>query len=109
MNWLQRLCIRLAAHIAPPLGKLLNSAGGTVERLYEQNQMFRERLSDEQSLILQEINEYREAMAMAGGGWSPRIREGAVNTDYTLKKESDSLAVVHCKERLAELELALED
>jgi len=109
MNWLQRFCIRLAARIAPPLGKLLNSAGGTVERLYEQNQMLRERLSEEQSLILQEITEYREAMAMAGGGWTPRVREGAVDVSYTVRKESDSLAVIHCKERLAELELALED
>lgn len=109
MHWLQRLIVRIAARLVPPLGRVLQSAGGTVERLYEQNQMYRERLSDEQSLILQEINEYREAMAMAGGGWSPRMREGAVSTDYTLKKESDSLAVVHCKERLAELELALED
>lgn len=109
MHWLQRAIVRIAARLVPPLAKVLNSAGGTVERLAEQNQMFRERLSDEQSLILQEINEYREAMAMAGGGWSPRLREGAVKTDYTLKKASDSLAVVHCKERLAELELALED
>lgn len=109
MNAAQRFVIRLAARIAPPLGKLLASAGGTVERLYEQNQMYRERLSDEQSLILQEINEYREAMAMAGGGWSPRVRESAVDVSYTIRKESDSLAVVHCKERLAELELALED
>ncbi len=109
MNWLQRFAIRLAARIAPPLGRLLNSAGGTVERLTEQNQMLRERLSDEQGLILQQINEYREAMAMAGGGWSPRLREGAVDTAYVQPKESDSLAVVHCKERLAELELALED
>ncbi len=109
MNWLQRFCIRLAARIAPPLGKLLNSAGGTVERLYEQNQFLRERLSDEQSLILQEITEYREALAMAGGGWQPRIREGAVDLAYTRTSESDSGAVVACKERLAELELALED
>ncbi len=109
MNALQRFAIRLAARIAPPLGKLLNSAGGTVERLYEQNQMLRDRFDDQRSLVLQEIMEYREALAMAGGGWQPRILAGKVDISYTEAQRGDSLAVVHCKERIAELELALED
>lgn len=108
MNWLQRICVRIAAWIAPPLGKLLNSAGGTVERLAEQNYYLRQRYDDQRQSILQEIADYREAIAMAGGGWQPRQIAGHV-TDYTLKRESDTTAVVACKERLAELELALED
>ncbi len=109
MNAFQRFAIRLAARIAPPLGKLLNSAGGTVERLLEQNAILRDRFDDQRSVIQQEITEYREALAMAGGGWQPRIREGAIDTAYTDKREGESGAVVACKERLAELELALED
>jgi hypothetical protein len=108
MNWLQRLFVRIAAWIAPPLGRLLNSAGGTVERLAEQNYYLRQRYDDQRQSILQEIADYREALAMAGGGWQPRQIAGHV-TDYTAQRESDTTAVVACKERLAELELALED
>ena len=111
MNGLQRLIVRLTARLAPPLGRVLRSAGGTVERLEESNGLLREILNDRGILIEREMRDWREALAMASGNWLPARESrgpGALRTDLIVR-ESDSSAVVQCKERLAELELALED
>lgn len=105
MNWLQRFVVRLAARVAPPLGRLLNSSGGTVERLEHQNHMLRRMLDESRARIEAEAQDLREAIAMEGGGqWLAPARESGGKV-----QESSSGAVVVLKERLAELELALED
>lgn len=105
MNAFQRFFVRLAARVAPPLGRVLRGAG-SVERLEQQNQLYREALRDRESEIRGWIGDYREAIAMAGGGWNPR---GAQPGTATVVQESDSTAVLQCREAIAELEIALED
>lgn len=105
MNWLQRFFVRLAARVAPPLGRLLRSAGGTIDGLQETNQMFREMLQQRRDMLQLEIADYREAIALNGGGWLAR-ESGKLDTTV---RESDSTAVVKCKETIADLQLALED
>jgi hypothetical protein len=107
MNSLQRFAVRLAARLAPPLGRVLRGAG-SVERLEEQNQLYREALRDRETEIRGWINDYREAIAMAGGGWKPRGANQPGGAAVAVS-ESDSTAVLQCKEAIAELELALED
>lgn len=105
----------------PRLDRVLRSGGRTVETLSEQNELLRASLrhqeAEERSLILREMEDYRQAVWLATGGWLPRlpIKESgqvynriADNPAFAIK-ESDSCAVVQCKERLLELELALED
>lgn len=108
MNWLQHFAIRLAAKVAPPLGHLLNSAGGTVDRLYDQNLMLRRMLDDKRALWEAEAQDLREAIAMASGG-IPWKATGAAITASESATVGESGAVAVLKERLAELELALED
>lgn len=94
----------MAARIAPPLGRVLQTAGGTVERLEAQNILMRARESDQHEMVRREREDLREAIALAQGGWMSR--EGAGTFEA---KESDSTAVKQLKESLADLELALED
>lgn len=118
MNAFQRFFVRLAARIAPPLGRVLRAAGGTVDRLYDQNILLRRMLDDRRALYEQEAQDLREAIALANGGpWkSPQMAIGDRVTSEAASS-ADSLGqsweqcgpVVVLKERLAELELALED
>lgn len=102
MNAAQRFIVRLAAHLAPPLGKVLASAGGTVDRLTSDIQIYRERLSDEQSSLVRQAAEMAEACSMAGAGpWRPTMSEsGRLSEAVRLREGANGLA---------ELELALED
>jgi hypothetical protein len=106
MNAFQRWFVRIAASVAPPLGRVLQSAGGTVERLSDQNLMLRTMLDDRRGQLESMITDYREAIALAGGGWMAR---GQAAVSESAPSSRDTTAVVQCKERLAELELALED
>jgi len=110
MNALQRFVVRLAARVAPPLGRVLRGAG-SVERLEQQNQLYREALRERESEIGGWLNDYREAIAMAGGGWKPAraLTEGAIGLKDSAPQPGDSTAVLQCKEAIAELEIALED
>lgn len=111
MNWLQRFAVRLAARVAPPLGKLLNSAGGTVDRLLDQNEMLRRMLDDQRGLWQREAQDLREAIEMSTGiPWHGGARRGdLVASEAASVPAGEGGAVVVLKERLAELELALED
>jgi len=115
MNAIQLFVVRLAARIAPPLRRVLRSAGGTVERLEESNLMLRDMLDDRRVTIQREMQDLREALAMVRGGYEPvAIAEASRGETFwrdqvVSVKESQSSAVVQCVERLAELELALED
>ena len=110
MNTLQRFAVRLAARVAPPLRHALEQAGGTIENLQERNLMLREQLDDRRQLIASEIRDYQEAIFLAGGGWTPRSAHGVpISESAKDPKSTDSTAIVQCKERLIELELALED
>lgn len=105
MNTVQRLAIRLAARIAPPLGQYLQASGVRIDQLSETVQFYRESEAVREAPFRERITELREAMAMQLGSWQgapAALRE-------SVKTESDSGAVVQVKERLAELELALED
>ncbi len=104
MTRLQRFAVRLAARIAPPLRSYLEASGVRIERLSEAVELYREQETVRSAPIHERINELKEALAMQSGPWhsSPvGVREAAHPTD--------SGAVVKVKERLAELELALED
>jgi hypothetical protein len=108
LNIFQRFAIRLAAKIAPPLGAVLRSAGGTVDRLQEQNLMLRDMLDDQRVTLNREAQDLREAIAMASGGmWRPS--NGWHKSGQRQPVQANEAAVVPLKERLAELELALED
>ena len=116
MNWAQRFAVRLAARIAPPLGAVLRSAGGTVDRLYDQNLVLRDMLDDRREMWNREAQDLREAIAMANGGpWRAPLTLNATFTSSEAASDSTAVAireggaVVALKERLAELELALED
>ena len=116
MNALQRIAVRLAARIAPPLGAVLRSAGGTVDRLYDQNLVLRDMLDDRREMWNREAQDLREAIAMANGGpWRAPLTLNATFTSSEAASDSTAVAireggaVVALKERLAELELALED
>jgi hypothetical protein len=101
MNRIQRWLVRFTARFVPQLGRMFEQAGGTMERLQETVQMYRERESDRQERIHERMEEIREAMAMQGGQWL-----GGGPQAVPLKEGG---AVVKLRERLAELELALED
>jgi hypothetical protein len=108
MNAVQRFVVRLAARVAPPLRRALQGAGGSVARLEEQNTLYREALRERDLELRSWISDYREAIAMAGGGWKPRGANQPGGTAVAVS-ESDSTAVLQCKEAIADLELALED
>lgn len=112
MNALQRFAIRLAAKIAPPLGRVLQSAGGTVDRLLDQNILLRSMLDDRREMLQREAQDLREAIAMSNGGmfWRGGTSSFAPSVEGRTQEVGESAgAVVVLKERLAELELALED
>ena len=100
MNALQRFAVRAAARIAPPLRGYLEASGVRIERLSEAVQLYREAEAARNAPIQERICELREAIAMQAGPWQPAI---------TVRESASSGAVVKVKERLAELELALED
>lgn len=101
MNRFQRYVVRLAARIAPPLRNYLEASGVRIERLNEAVALYREERRAGQSLIEEAKTELLEALAMQSGPWQgPLSAQSAV---------SESGAAVRVKERLAELELALED
>lgn len=95
------------------MGRVLRNAGGTVERLEVQNSLLRERIADDRELVRREIADYREAILLYSGGWLTRDESGQLRNGHPAlaesARESDTTAVVQCKERIAELELALED
>lgn len=102
MNHLQRWLVRLTTRFVPQLRRLFDQAGGTIERLSDTLDMYREREADRRDLIQSRMAEVQEAIAMQSGGWmGVNVHEAA--------GAPESGAVVQLKERLAELELALED
>jgi hypothetical protein len=106
-SWLSRLALRIAAG-TPLLRRMVH----LFERLEAQNERLRESLDAQRSMLQDQADELREAIALAGGGWMPRLQPGegaALRESLREAKGSDSTAVVQCKEYLIELELALED
>jgi hypothetical protein len=102
MNRFQRFAVRIATRVAPQLREFFRVAGVREERLSEALTLYRERGQILQDAGDARLAELREAVALQEGSWlggevSMRVRE------------SDAPGVVQCKERLAELELALED
>lgn len=104
MNAVQRFAVRLAARIAPPLARVLQTAGPTVERLEGQNLLLNTREADRRELLMREREDLREAIALSQGGWMARDGVGTFEV-----RETDSTATKQLKESLADLELALED
>ncbi len=103
MNRIQRWIVRLTTRLVPQLRQLFESAGGTMERLQEQVTLYREDYRERRAEGEMRAGEIREAIAMQQGMWGggqSRLQESI---------QPASKAVVVLKERLAELELALED
>lgn len=102
MNRIQRWIVRLTTRLVPQLRQLFESAGGTMERLQEQVALYREDYRERRQEAELRAGEIREAIAMQQGMWGgqSRLQESI---------QPASKAVVVLKERLAELELALED
>lgn len=76
----------------------------------------REQIEDGRRKLEVEAQDYREAIAMATGGWEPRstgiagdLRMESFRESLRQPSATDSTGVVQCKEYLVELELALED
>lgn len=109
MNWLQRLFVSLAARVAPPLGKLLSTAGGKLEWAEMEIRSLRDRDSERRQAIRAEQQEIRESAAMLGPQWSPHFIAGKQSTAEALKESGAPSGIVALSERLWELELALED
>lgn len=107
MNRLQTYCVRLAARIAPPLGKLLVTANGTVDRLADEIEFLRYLNDDRRRSLQRNAAEWAEALSLASGGgpWHPT---GLTINEAGAIEPANQTGVV-LKERLAELELALED
>jgi hypothetical protein len=109
MNFFQRLFVRAAAWIAPPLGKLLRSTGGTIERAQAEISELRERNNIRRQQIQDEQQELREAIQMIAPAWLPPVARLTAATSESLRESGAPGAVIKCVERLWELELALED
>ncbi len=108
MNWIQRFRVKLAAWANPStktIANLLSRATSAINLLSDQNDMLRLQVSKRREAINLEIKDLSEAIAMQGGGWLQRTN-GKLSTAVS---ESDSTAVVNCKETIADLQLALED
>lgn len=106
MNAAQRLAIRGLVRMVPPLGRLLKLLGPTLDNAADEITLLRNREYEERLRRRRVADDLREAIALAGGPW---IGPGPAGTMEIAPRESDSRAVVSLKERLAELELALED
>lgn len=106
MKHIQRWLTRLVFRLVPQLEKLVKSAGGTIDRLAEEVSILRADRDDRRDQGRMLIEEMREAAAMAGAGpWQAvpstvGARESASNSGP---------AQVALRERMWDLELALED
>jgi hypothetical protein len=101
VNRFQRWLVRTVSRFVPQLRRAVDQAGGTIERLSETVAMYREQSEQQRDDVLARMTEMREAIAMASGSWMG-LQESAGS-------KVESGAVVQLRERLAELELALED
>jgi len=106
VNAVQRFAVRLAARIAPPLGNVLRMTGGTVDKLQEQVTLYREREQQRNEEAAELKGELIEAAGLAGTG--PWLGSGQQSQNFSVS-ESAPKHLHRVKERLAELELALED
>jgi hypothetical protein len=104
MNALQCFAVRLAARIAPPLRNYLEASGTKIDRLSEAVQLYREEAAARRAPLQDRITELQEAMAMQGGSW-----QGTPAALLESGGGNGAGVSVKVKERLAELELALED
>lgn len=99
--------MRLLFWCVPQLRKVVQQSGGTIERLSETVQMYRAAQDERRREYDQRCAEYAEASAMSGSGpWGQN--PNAVATRES-KSASDLPAHVALKERMWDLELALED
>ncbi len=107
MNRLQRWLMRLLFWCVPGLRRILDAAGGRIDRLAETVQMYREVAEDRQRDRDGRITEYAEALAMLGAGpWGGNPNATA---SREAKSPTDMPGQVALKERMWDLELALED
>ncbi len=91
-----------------PLLPVISRALTVIETLEQKSEFMRDQLERRrQDLIHAEIADYREAIGLNGGGWL--VRESSTGKLGTTIKESDSPAVIQCKETIADLQMALED
>lgn len=98
MKHIRAFLLRLAVRFNPKFGRLIRSAGGSIDKLQGELELHRERNSQRRALVFERQQELREAQAMSGSG--PLIvaeAGGAVATTGVFR------------EAIAELELALED
>jgi hypothetical protein len=107
MNSFQRFAVRLACRVAPPLGKLLNSAGGTVERLSEQVNHYRSMNAWQRDHNHEMQAELTEALALEAGGWmgAPVVRESLSRGGQELMRIKE----MAYGPNVLDLELGLED
>lgn len=103
MNRVQRFLLNTAARFVPQLRRLFATAGGTIESLHAELEALRYRNDDRRMLVEREMIDIREAIALAAGPWKGSAQ------GVLLHESARGPAVTVLKERLAELELALED
>ena len=111
MNRFQRFALRAVCWICPPLQKLLNSAGGTVDRLETEVIVLRERDNARRQAVREEQREIREAWNMIAPAWLAEalVPGKPMPTAKALREAGAPEGTVRLVERLWELELALED
>ena len=107
MTRFQRFIMRLLFWCVPALRRVIEQSGGTIERLADTVAMYREAATDRRRDIDALAAEYAEALTMAGGG--PWGASPTLATSRESKRETDLPAQVALKERMWDLELALED
>lgn len=112
----ERLILKHTRRLFPGLDHALAEGPQTIRRMTEDNLFLRQALHEEDRAQLSRVlaiqQDYREAIFIAGGGWLKPLRahESDIAPRYEITiRESDNKGIVQCKERLLELELALED
>ncbi len=101
MNWFQRLRIRFVRRFFPELREALRASNFSIQRLADDVALYRERYREENEHQRAVAAEMQEAYSMFGP--APWLASNELPA-----RESGSLAVA-VKERIADLELGLED
>ena len=112
-----RALLRVTRRIWPQLDRVLANAGGTVERLAERVDFYREQASEEKQELADRAMGYRaeldEAIALSHDPWSgaPKVAESRFASPSTreLVKVRESIPLRETIYGMAELEIALDD
>lgn len=113
-TFLNRLLLKLNRKLNPSLDRVLSSAGGTVERLADRMEYYREQAREYRRDIAERAeglrSEITEAIALSRDPWGQSdVREAATPATRELMSLRESIPLRETIYGMAELEIALED